>query len=122
MKIRLSFVSNSSSSSFVIVIPNNFDVDKITNEEIDRSYWESKKYILDDGSINYDRIKKGLGCAIVQGGLYNEDNYELYEFAIDLLRKYSIICFNTGPDCGEIAFVKQSDLERSLKEFNEESG
>lgn len=121
MKIRLNFVSNSSSSSYVIVVPDHFSIKKVTSEEIDKFYWESRKYILDDGLLDYDRIRKGLMYAIAQGDLWHEDNYELFDFAVELLRKYSISRFDTGPDCGKISFVKQSVLEQQLKEFNREN-
>ena len=122
MKIRAGFVSKSSSSSYVIVVPNSFEVDKISNEEIDKSYIRDyNEYVRADDSVDYDKVKKDLAKCIEQGSLWHEDNYAMFEVSTTLLSKYVISSIETGPEGGEISFIKQSSLERLLKKFNGES-
>jgi hypothetical protein len=122
MKVRAGFVSNSSSSSYVIVIPKNFDVNKISNEEIDKCYvHDYDTYITDDGSVDYDKVRKEIVDCIEQGGIWHESNYGLFSICSDLLDKYSISSIETGPEGGEISIIKQANLERLLEKFNGEN-
>jgi len=116
MKIRNGFVSNSSSSSFVLVLPDNFvesvDYNKITNGEED---------------FPLDEFKKLLTTIIEDNGTWTEEIYDYereldldcdYEFSdiiYDLFKPYSITSIDTGPDAGQYVIVTREEIEEKLK-------
>ncbi len=128
MKIRKGFVSNSSSSSFVVVIPRNLDVDSTVNNtiteliesgELEPKY-VSEKYLTLDGRISVDKIKKAVFECLSDGSIWHEYNRDIYYIIERMLSKYALASFETGPEGGEIVFLKQSQVEDMLKKFNEE--
>lgn len=60
MKIRLSFVSNSSSSSFVVILPDNFNIDDL----------DLSKHVSDYSSE--DDLRLSLMKLIKDGEIYGE--------------------------------------------------
>jgi hypothetical protein len=115
MKIRSGFVSNSSSSSFVILLPENFleivDYDKITDGDED---------------FPLDTFKELLKKLIDENGLYN---YDIYEYIIsndvedydlpdslnDVIRPYIIAEVEGGPDEGQIIIADTKKINEILK-------
>jgi len=129
MKIRNGFVSNSSSSSFVAVIPRNLDVDKAAKDSITALIkigelgpkHISKKYLTSNNKeISIDKMRKEVLETLPGGGRWHGYDYDLYCVIKHMLEKYFIASFETGPNGGEIVFLKQSQVENMLKKFNEE--
>jgi hypothetical protein len=111
MKVRAGFVSNSSSSSFVVVLPDNFlekiDYDKIVdgNEKFPLDKFKSlvetfvhDKYMYDEQIYEYD--KKG--------------KYDFYDHLIELVRPYVIADIDGSSDDGKIVVVDKSDVMKVL--------
>jgi len=120
MKIRNGFVSNSSSSSFVVLLPDNFlekiDYDKITGGD--------DEFPLDD-------FKSLLKQFVCDGGIYNDEIYEYeneldldndYEFA-DLLHEqvepYILTSIEGGPDEGQYVIITRKEVEEILNKGKE---
>ena len=117
MKIRNGFVSNSSSSSFIVLLPKGFDADKfadnLTDEQLNPSKWDS-----------YDReeVREGIKLLMEQKSLWYDQgivgrlkyNY-LYPVS-EMLSEYIIGSTEGGPDDGSISLVSDSDRER-IKEI-----
>jgi hypothetical protein len=128
MKIRNGFVSNSSSSSFVAVIPNNLDVERAIDNSITvlieagslMPRYVRKEYLTSDGDISADKIKEAALGYLPHGSMWIDDDYDAYRVIKHALTKYSIASFETGPEGGEIYFIKQEQIEDMLKKFNEE--
>lgn len=118
MKIRSGFVSNSSSSSFVVVLPDNFieivDYSKI--EDID------DEFPLDDFQSLLRRIMVDGG--ICDNEIYEyereknyEIDYEFYDVFYNLIEPYIITSFETGPGFGQFNVYTKSKIEEKLKKI-----
>jgi hypothetical protein len=85
MKQRNGFVSNSSSSSYIVVVPDGFN--PVSDDPNVHKVWE---YVKQHGEMNdqYDYPPD-----IDDGG-------EAFGRLIDLLRRYSLEKISTGPDDG----------------------
>ena len=113
MKIRSGFVSNSSSSSYIVLLPKNFDaikyVDNMTDEEIDKLFrWDK-----------HDRseIKEALKSLCIDGTIY-DDNYEQKNICSEVLREYVIADVQTESDGGSISLVTGTEREKIKKLLN----
>ena len=109
MKIRAGFVSNSSSSSFVVLLPENFietvDFDKFSEKE-DFSVDNFKKFVekfVKDSGYYYDYYER------VEG------EYEFYDALSDLIRPYVVANVDGGPDDGnQIVVLDREKIKKML--------
>jgi len=112
MKIRVGFVSNSSSSSFVVLLPENFikniDFDKI--EDIDDEF-------------PLDAFKELLERLIDDDGLHDEDvysanrvdnNYHFQDVLYDIIKPYIIASMDSGSDDGKIIVADKEKIKKLL--------
>ena len=118
MKVRNGFVSNSSSSSFVIVLPENF----VKNFDYTEILKENEDFPLEEF--------KTLIKSFESRGLYAEEIYDVgneidedfeygslfYDIIYDAVEPYIIASVETGPDSGEqFVVVKREKIENILK-------
>lgn len=109
MKIRSGFVSNSSSSSFILLLPENFvetiDFDNITQGDEDFPIEDFKRLINDFVS----------GGGIWMGEIYNYNyNYEFSDILYDLTRPYVVASVDSGPDEGQYVVLDRNKLKSLL--------
>jgi hypothetical protein len=110
MKLRTGFVSNSSSSSFVVVLPDNFlekiDYDKIVdgNEKFPLDKFKSlvetfvhDKYMYDEEIYEYD--KKGN---------------DFYDHLYELVKPYVIADVDGSSGDGKIVVVDKAEVMKVL--------
>ena len=111
MKVRNGFVSNSSSSSFVVLLPENF-IDKIDFEQVTGG----------DEDFPLDTFKKLLNELITEGSLWDEEiydievdgDYDLHDSLTELIRPYVITSMDTSSDAGQICVADRADILRIL--------
>lgn len=111
MKIRAGFVSNSSSSSFVLLLPENFietiDFDKITQGDEDFPLNEFKRMI--------DDFIKGRGMWMESIYDYDEEDYEFADILDDLVSPYVIAQVENGSsDGGQYVVVDRKKVAKLL--------
>ena len=110
MKIRNGFVSNSSSSSFIVLLPDNFlnkvDYDKITQG---------------DDDFPKEDFKRLLEDFVVQDGIWNEgiydydnDGWEFADILYDLMQPYIIGSVDGGPDEGQWSVANKEKVREIL--------
>lgn len=105
MKIRSGFVSNSSSSSFILLLPKNFDPVKYTDNMTDEEIHEINKW--DDWTR--EDVKSALVMLWKQKEIWSDDYREM-SICSEALSKYIIGSTESGPDSGTISII--SDKER----------
>ena len=102
MKFRNGFVSNSSSSSFIVLLPDNFP-----------------------GTVNYDHVPeedrdgmRNLVTMLVQQGyIYQDDLHQVeegYEYMEEILGPYIIASLDTGPDDGQWIVADKNKVRELL--------
>lgn len=101
MKIRQGFVSNSSSSSFIVLLPDGF-----TASELNVS----------------GNVKDAIENILAGDTIYEDDDYELFNLVVEALGKYTIATVKGGPDAGQILSanakkVREIYLERARKVY-----
>ncbi len=108
MKIRAGFVSNSSSSSFVVILPSNF-METIKFEELFKK----------ENKIN--KFKKFLDKFIKDEGYWrdydndDEEEDDFYEILSDLINPYIITDIEGGPDNGDkIVVLNHEEIKKLL--------
>lgn len=111
MKIRAGFVSNSSSSSFVVVLPENF-VESVDYDKITKDYED----------FPLDNFKRLLNDLVNDKCMYDEEIYDYdknhrYEF-MDILRNlikpYVIAEVDGSSDDGKIVVADREQIKKVL--------
>ncbi len=109
MKISNGFVSNSSSSSYVVFIPDDFDLDY--------------EYIQDesDGEIEADILRDFVMKLRSGEDIWFESGYNECEILIEKLNEKGLVLtsIDTGPDSGIISCV---DVDKIKKIYNKYIG
>jgi hypothetical protein len=122
MKIRNGFVSNSSSSSFLVVLPNDLDLKEfiISKKEDIKETISSDHGECDDNQLDViiDKVYK----AVIDNNVWVDnfdysDDYNIYNIIDYLFGSYSIASFETGSDSGEIQFISEEKLLEKLNNF-----
>jgi hypothetical protein len=106
MKIRTGFVSNSSSSSFVACLPDNFDINTINFEEWAQrasEYHSHKTFTTED-------IKKMTEDCILYNGCCEEDTF--FHIAPDMFKDYIICQVDVSSDSGSFAFLNTKEKQK----------
>ena len=106
MKIRNGFVSNSSSSSFVILLPENFDIETIDFQKVVDS--------LDYCDSNSEDVKESLKSLIKNKALWNEESYDTVDALHEILKPYIIAEVDGGPDEGKIILADRKRIKKIL--------
>lgn len=123
MKIRNGFVSNSSSSSFIILLPDNFDVDKHIEEnweEFDSytiggildEYDDEIEEGMDEIVFAKDKLKEIINNFIDEGYVYQEDyTFNIIEKCLDY---YCIANIDVSSDSGTGSLADKEQIKKIL--------
>lgn len=126
MKIRNGFVSNSSSSSFVVILPKNFNVEKYVNENISKMGSWTKGDILEnfeyDGDNEDDFLKEkviGYINHFIKNGEVYEDCYGdempgAMRVISDVLKEYVVASIDVSSDSGCGVLINAEKVEKIL--------
>jgi len=113
MKVRTGFVSNSSSTSFVVLLPKDlkFKDLKIT-EEVIEIVKESNEEATNKEVIKL--VEKSLNNLVKTGLSMDEENCDTYLLA-ELLHEYIIAEIESGPDGeGSLVLADNKKIEKIL--------
>lgn len=121
MKVKLDFVTNSSSTAYVVFIPNNFKIDKEETLKflpIDDD-WTEEEYNskLDEFHELIDMLKNGEDLWTYGG---DGTDGELYSALLDLCGHYKFIlsgCEMNGEGNNTILSVKEKDVQNILFKY-----
>jgi hypothetical protein len=112
MKIRNGFVSNSSSSSFVVLLPKDFSVTaamvsglkdyRVTVEE------------LGGAEQTAETIRSVLIDLRKRKQIYAEECNSVFNVLVELMRDYVVGAMDTGPDAGQIVLADEKKLRKLL--------
>jgi hypothetical protein len=122
MKIRNGFVSNSSSSSFVVLLPENFDFEKHVEENFDKlDKWTKddilERYEYDGDDSGKEKFEKEKSIEILKdlkkhGYFDSYENYFEMNVVNELLADYIIVSMESGPDSGYCELMNKDGVNR----------
>lgn len=128
MRKRMGFISNSSSSSFVLLFPENFNVRDVLNEHFEEisDYIEEcnlfKIKSLDDSGL--DIIEQNFNKFLNEGSseYHNSEIYSLLsEFIYTLFGKYVVTQISVSSDDGSIVCLDINKVKNLLKDSKNEN-
>lgn len=108
MKIRRGFVSNSSSSSFVILLPIKFDINNVDFNQ----YWD----IMDECEINKDGVIEVFNKLVSEKSLWEEDNQGGCDVLKEIFEKYIVATIECGPDDGQLILADRDKVKEIINE------
>ena len=118
MKIRNGFVSNSSSSSFVLLLPENF-IEGVDYDKIVQDYSEE---------FPVEKFKELLTRFVADGGMWDEDIYdydpddwEFHNILYELMQPYVLASMDSGPDSGQWTVIDKDKVMNILKNVTNEN-
>lgn len=115
MKTRQGFVSNSSSSSFVLLLPENFletiDYDKIVSDydEEDRA-----EFPLDDLKRLFEDFVKNGGMYLEDVYSYDDGEWDFCDILIESVELYEVASLDTHSGEGQYIVLNREKLKELL--------
>ena len=103
MKIRNGFVSNSSSSSFIVIIPDSFDINTVDISDY-----------TDEYKVTKASIKKGFKELKKDSTLYEDDDYDVFYVLTQILGDYIVAQIESGSGLGEIINLDRNEIMKVL--------
>lgn len=103
MKMRQGFVSNSSSSSFVVLLPAGFTITDISAAEV--AYSEASK----------EQVEEALFELLNEGTVWNEEDRNFANILSEVLKKYIIAKFESGPEGCKIILADEPKARKILE-------
>lgn len=111
MKLRTGFVSNSSSSSFVVLLPENFvetiDFDELRNQS-DEDFPEEDFTEMIEHLITHQEMWMEDIYA------YDKRDYEFQDILGYLIKPYVIATLDSGPDAGMIVLADREKIKNII--------
>jgi hypothetical protein len=144
MRLKRDFVTNSSSTSFIVILPKNFDLDSCLSIKEHSNDKDLARALLPDeiqsASSDQPRVDRMI-CRVTKENIkniinqpkavyYEEDDYFLYMALRNLFEELGLKIhqFDTSSSDGKIIFLHERDIENTLdkyknirrKEYNEQ--
>jgi hypothetical protein len=109
VKIRKGFVSNSSSSSFVVLIPKSFDINNVD--------WNSCHKEMEIYSESTIKGIKAAFTSLLENKTVTNYEYGDNEVVLEcVLKDYILADFESGSEDGKIVLAEEEKIRRILNE------
>ena len=105
MKTHNGFISNSSSTSFVILFPSDFDLSLVKLD----------KNVLNDYDITQEKAIKAIEKLVAGEKINGYEDHNAYYSLSEILKDFMIAETHANPDDGVIIPVSLSKIEKILK-------
>lgn len=103
MKTRIGFVSNSSSTSFVVLLPEGLQID-----------WSEHEEIIDKEETEKETVERAFSELTKGNELWQEEYYSEIYVLREALSKYIIATFDVPSDCGIMMPANKNKIKEIL--------
>jgi hypothetical protein len=111
MKIKQDFITNSSSTSFVICLPKDFDILKFLEENKENISDE-----LEDNEITFDQFKSSIDDLIKSKIFYLCDNEDSFYIIEELFKNFIISSVDCDSSSGTATLIYLEDIIKQIKD------
>lgn len=117
MKIRNGFVSNSSSSSFVVLLPEDF---RTQIDNMDLSKYDNGDGTFGDGETTEKKVRAELHELVRSKYLWQEDCWAEYTIIEEIIREKELIIatIDGGPDQSSITVANADTVHTILSKVS----
>lgn len=119
MKVKMGFVTNSSSTSYLVFIPDKFELTKfvhLIDDDFKEMFLEGEDE--HDPEMTYDSYIQGIFDKLKKNGMIGECDQRLaYYGLIEILRNLELVVhsWDDGPDAGRIIDLNSIKMIKDVK-------
>lgn len=124
MKIKIDFITNSSSTNYIVCLPESYTISKEQYLELMDHIWDSDEFYdeeKEDLYNAYDFVMEAIDTIQNGGAVYSEEDELVFRICTYLVDVFHITYVDSGPGGDMIVGVSQKSLNDIFYKVNEES-
>lgn len=117
MKIKADFVTNSSSTAYIMFVPPNYELNEEELQKVAQKHWddgEGNSDSFDTAEEYKERVLEDFEDFMGDSFMYEEDAMGFYTLKEILTSKFEILSIDIGPDSGQIHNISSEKVNEII--------
>jgi len=117
MKIKADFVTNSSSTVYIVFVPPNYELNEEELQKVAQKHWddgEGNSDSFDTAEEYKERVLEDFEDFMGDSFMYEEDTMGFYTLKEILTSKFEILSIDVGPDSGQIRNISSEKVKEII--------